>query len=332
MRTRISYQAGTIELKQRQNGPDVWVFRWRESDGKRRAQILGSREQYRTKADASRAAETIRGAANAVQPGGRTPVRTVPTVAELVDQYRKENMPESYSTKRSYNCWLNNHVVPRWGDSLITDVQARPVELWLLEKQLTPKSRTAIKGLIGILWDFAMWLQVVPVQRNPMELVTIRGASKRMRKPRSLTVEEFQKFKDELAEPFRTMALVCACLGLCISECLALKWGDIDWLNGSLTVQGGIIHNHVGDAKTEESRREMHIDRELLERLKAWKQASQSCDGEGWMFASPNQPDERLPWSYAQVLRIFQKAEKAAGSRDRHGEHPQHAALVPQLA
>ena len=143
-----------------------------------------------------------------------------------------------------------------------------------------------------------------------------------MRKPRSLTVEEFQKFSNELGEPFRTMALICACLGLRISECLALKWSDVNWFNSALSVQRGIVHNHVDAAMTEESRKEMYVDPELLERLKALKQASPFHASEVWMFASPNQSEGRLPWSYAQVLRIFQKAAKAAGVGP--GEYPQH--------
>ena len=63
----------------------------------------------------------------------------------------------------------------------------------------------------------------VPMQRNPMELVTIKGATKRTRQPRSLTVDEFQQLARHLEEPFRTMALVCVCFGLRISECLALR-------------------------------------------------------------------------------------------------------------
>jgi integrase len=86
--------------------------------------------------------------------------------------------------------------------------------------------------------------------RNPMELVTVRGATKRTRKPRSLTVEEFQKFIRHLEEPFRTLALVCVCFGLRVSECLALKWSDVDWLDGKLRVERGIVRQQVGKVKT----------------------------------------------------------------------------------
>ncbi|MGB9206172.1 MAG: hypothetical protein WCB94_19595 [Terriglobales bacterium] len=97
-----------------------------------------------------------------------------------------------------------------------------------------------------------------------MELVRIKGASKRTRNPRSLTVEEFQKFAQLLSEPFRTMALLCCCLGLRISEALVLKWSDVDWLDGKLSVERGIVAQHVDDVKTAESRKKLVIDRELL--------------------------------------------------------------------
>lgn len=90
----------------------------------------------------------------------------------------------------------------------------------------------------------------LPVQRNPMELVKITEATKRRRQPRSLTVEEFQKFAAQLEEPFRTLALVGVCFGLRISECPALKWSDVDWLNSKLRVERGIVRMRVGDVKT----------------------------------------------------------------------------------
>ena len=58
----------------------------------------------------------------------------------------------------------------------------------------------------------------------PLTLSWSRRSWKRTRQPRSLTVDEFRRFIQHLEEPFRTMALLCVCFGLRISECLALKW------------------------------------------------------------------------------------------------------------
>lgn len=115
-----------------------------------------------------------------------------------------------------------------------------------------------------------------------------------------------------LEEPFRTMALLCVCFGLRISECLALKWSDVDWLSGKLRIERAIVRQNVDDVKTVESCKPMSLDPELREKLRTWKQISQfSADGD-WLFASPVQLG-RLPWSYPQVLRVFPKAAECAG-------------------
>lgn len=207
---------------------------------------------------------------------------------------------------------MRHRILPRWGNCRITELQARPVELWLQSLALSPKSRVELRGMIGRLWDFAMWRDDVPVQRNPMELVTVKDASKRMKQPRSLTVEEFQKFILHLVEPFHTIALICICFGLRISECLALKWSDVDWLNGKLRVERGIVRQRVSDTKTIYSRRLMSIDAEMLEVLKRWKQTTQFSSPEDWVFASPSKLG-RQPWSFDQVLRSFLKAGATAG-------------------
>ena len=49
-----------------------------------------------------------------------------------------------------------------------------------------------------------------------------------------------RSFSEQLEEPIRTVALVCGCFGLRISEALAPKWSGVDWLNGTLLVERGI--------------------------------------------------------------------------------------------
>ena len=132
------------------------------------------------------------------------------------------------------------------------------------------------------------------------------------RQPRSLTVDEFRKFVQHLDEPFRTIALLSVCFGLRISECLALKGTDVDWLSGRLRIERAIVRQRVDDVKTIYSQKQMSIDPELLERLKEWRQTSQFSANEDWMFASAVQRG-RLPWSYAHVLRVFHRAASSGG-------------------
>jgi integrase len=289
------------------NRSKSWMFLWWEN-GKRKSKSLG---QHPTKTAAWRAAKPLRDALETKPSAAKSEALPI-TVNTLIENYRTEKMPQRASTKAGYESWFDNHIVPKWGDSALTDLQARPVELWLTSLELSPKSRSHIRGLLHTLWDFAMWRGDVPTQRNPMELVTIKGCGKRTRKPRSLTVAEFQKFIQHLDEPFHTIALVCVSFGLRISEALALKWSDVDWLNGRLRVERGIVRQIVDDVKTENSERALHVGPEMLAVLKAWKQATQFSGADDWMFASPVHLG-RLPWSYKQAWRAYKNAAADAG-------------------
>jgi|ERR1700733_7861573 len=305
MRRAARFRTGSIVLDRRRK---TWNFLWWEN-GKRRSKRIGTLGQFPTKASVWRAAKPLR---DAVEGRAVNPAPTPCTVSTLVGQYRAEKMPTRYSTRRSYDAWLRNHVIPKWGTCSLTDVQARPAELWLESLSLTPRSRAAVRGLLRILWEFAMWSGLVPTQRNPMELVTIKGASKRTSKPRSLTVAEFQRFVHYLKKPFHTIALVCVCFGLRISEALALKWSDVDWLNGKLSVQRGIVRQRVDDVKTETSHEAITITQTMIEALKLWKQTTRFSAQEDWIFASPSQLG-RLPWSADSVNDAYKKAASAAG-------------------
>ncbi len=122
-----------------------------------------------------------------------------------------------------------------------------------------------------------------------------------------------------LEGPFRAIALVCVCFGLRISECLALKWADVDWLSGKLSIERGIVKQRVDDLKTIYSGRKMSIDVGMLAVLRAWKQTTQFSGDEDWVFASPARLG-RQPWSYDQVWRSFLSAA-AAANIGRLGTH-----------
>ena len=65
-------------------------------------------------------------------------------------------MPARASTVRGYEAWLRNYIIPHWSDVQITPVKARAVEKWLEALDLSPKSKVHIRGLLHVLWDFAM--------------------------------------------------------------------------------------------------------------------------------------------------------------------------------
>jgi integrase len=132
-----------------------------------------------------------------------------------------------------------------------------------------------------------MCAEVLEMERNPISLVRNPGATRKVRQVQNLTVEEFQQLVQELPEPFSTAVLCCGCLGLRISECLALRWSDLDWFRSSVTIQRSVVAQVVDAPKTQGSGKSIKVAPELLDRLRAWKQCSQFADDSDWIFSSP---------------------------------------------
>lgn len=304
---RARFQLGSVVFNKRSG---TWHFLWREH-GTRRSKLIGTLREYPTKALAWKAAEPLRRTLGP-SPLSQSLSSSTPTVRALVERYEQERLPSRSCTARVYRCWLNKYVLPQWGDKPITDIRPHPTELWLCQLNLSPKSKAHVRYMLRTLIDFAMYLGVMEISRNPMELVRVKGATKRVRKPRSLTVQEFQKLIGRLKEPFRTMALVCVCLGLRVSECLGLKWKDVDWLNGQLSIERSIVEQKTDDVKTETSRKSLSVDQELLQVLSLWKQATQFPADKDWVFASPLKLG-RLPYSYTGYWRELNRAGSDAG-------------------
>lgn len=108
------------------------------------------------------------------------------------------------------------------------------------------------------------------------------------------------------------MVLVQLCLGLRVSELLALRWKDVDWIGRRLNVEHGIVNQHLDFVKTEESHKSMSLDPQLVAVLSVWRQSSEFRGTEDWIFASPVKLG-RLPYSYTGYWRVLQDACKAAG-------------------
>jgi len=295
------HASGSVRYDKRRK---TWNYLWYDGPT-RRSKRIGTKQEFPTKAAAWKEVESLE--IQAKPPDGDKG----DTVRSVIIRYEAERMPSRHSTARVYRSFLNNHVLPKWADTRIQDVQPRPVELWLRELPLSPKSKTQVRSLMHGLVEFAMWSGLLDISRNPISLVQNIGATRRVRKARSLTAEQFQALLKELHEPFATMALLCVCLGLRISEALALRWADVDWLGSRLSVRRGIVEQVVADVKTQGSARIFNLASELLERLKSCKQRSNFSGSEDWIFASPIKLG-RLLYSYTGVWRELERAAEVA--------------------
>lgn len=305
MHLRQRYQHGCLTKKTRTRGGDVWEFRYYETttEGKRRRRsiLVGSVARYPTVGDAQREIEPLRLRLNIESRLGG-PV----TINALIGRYIEQELPERHSTKRSYLTGLNRWIKPRWGDYRIEDVKTVAVEQWLRSLQLAPKSKTHIRSLMHLLYQNARRWEMV--SNNPIELV--RQSGKRLRIPRVLTAVEVRLLLEQLAEPYHTMVLVAACLGLRVSEIIGLQWGDFDWDNMTVMIQRSVVQCQVGETKTEGSARPLPINLDLAARLRELHGRSTYRGSGDWVFAN----DAGRPrWQETILQRQLKPAALRAG-------------------
>jgi integrase len=311
---RTRYQFGSVERKKRATGPDVWAYRYRE-DGVQRSRILGTIEDFPKRAQAIRAAEVFRLDANPDTPGARGV-----TFGALLDRYIAEEMPRRFSTSDSYSAWIRAYIRPKWGDYQVNKVKANAVEQWLKSLTLAPKSLNHIRTVMRVVFNCAMRWELYPMEINPMSKVRVAEGNARETKARVLSGPEVKKLIEAIdGEPFKTMAWISVCMGLERSAVAGLRWGDIDFLSGTVTIQRGIVNNHVDKTKNKYRAGRLPLDVSLVEMLKAWKSQSRWKADSDWVWASPYFNGER-PYSARHVAEDhFWPAAKKTGLGEKIG-------------
>lgn len=315
--------AGCDHLKLRLS-QRLWIFRWYETgvDGKSkyRKAIVGTVATLANETSALKAAQALRIDANQQT----SQVESGPgTVAALVAHYRlkelagERNGRKAFSTRAAYECYLDNWVLPRWGEHRLDQVKPVGVEEWLDGIKRAKGTKAKIRNLMSALFSHAMryeWLD-----RNPIKLV--RQSAKRERIPDVLELAEIQLLLSKLGVRERTLALLDAATGLRVSELLALRWRDVDFASLQLNVTRSIWHQVVGDCKTEASAKPVPLDSYMAEDLLRWRRQSAYSQDDHYVFASETMKGEQPYWPDNLMKRHIRPVAKANGIHKRIGWH-----------
>ena len=84
-----------------------------------RALTVGTLTEYPSESAARKSPEVQ---ATILRLNATTPTAPPTTVGALIARYEKEEMPSRYSTRASYQSFIENHIRPRWEGVLLTDV------------------------------------------------------------------------------------------------------------------------------------------------------------------------------------------------------------------
>lgn len=334
---RARFQNGWVRTKQRKEG-DVWYFEWRDyqAGGAIRSLKVGPVSRYRTESEALRAVELKRLDINRDAAEG-VPAELM-TVSMLAAHYIKHELESdddeanASSTRDSYECYIGNHITPKWGASLLSEVKAIAVEAWLKtltckpregkpQRSMAKATKAKVRNVMHILWEHAIRYEFT--DRNPIS--SVRASTKRQATPDILDVPEFQVLFAVLGQRERAMVITDAGSGLRRSELFALQWGDIDVAEKQASVTRSIVHNtrraRVGKCKSEASRAPVPLDDFMLDELQRWREVTAYFRPSDWVFASPHVKGEFPYWPQTIMDRFIRPAAKKSGITKHIGWH-----------
>lgn len=188
------------------------------------------------------------------------------------------------STISDYEDRLRRSVFPHFGQRRLHEITPRDVQNWLHILQKNGASTTTINGarqVIGAVFKYAVRVGLVP--KNPVELTERAkrqwGEKISVKNPWSLE-EAQQVLAATQGTKFDLFARLGILLGARRGEILALRWTDIDFEKGVISITGSLREQRtigsdgrgkttlvVGDTKTQSSRRKLALTAEILASL-----------------------------------------------------------------
>jgi integrase len=316
-------QRGSLVLVSRKEGPAVWQFRWSEKDlhGARvqRKRVIGTVERYPDEAAARTAMSIFLAELNSEKARIRSGSITVAQLCDHFEQRElaKDNAWRSYSTKKTYKAYLTRWVLHHWRQYELTEVRTIQVESWLRCLPLAKSSCAKIRNLMSVLFNHACRYELF--DRNPIYLV--RQSAKRRRAPSVLMPAEIKALLDNLGIRERTLVLLAVSTGLRQSELFGLKWGDIDFAQGTMKVTRSIVYGVVGPCKTESSQKPVPVHPLLANTLANWRKQCAYTEADDWVFASRRHRGRRPYWGQAILRKYVRPVAQRVGIQKCIGWH-----------
>ena len=100
-----------------------------------------------------------------------------------------------------------------------------------------------------------------------------------------------------------------------------MKWSDVDFAAGEIRLSRAVVHQHVGDMKTEASQKPVPMDGALLDALQDWSRQAPYRQMGDWVFASPDMDGKQPYWPETPLKCYVHPAAKRVGIIKSLGWH-----------
>jgi len=269
---RSQYQNGCLFVRGKRR--KMWVARWREevilTDGSAgrvmRSLVLGPVGEIGGRREARRLLDVR---LNPINQGQYRPEATMLFSQFVAECFEPGVLPTlKFATREIYSLLLRKHLILQFGGRRLCDISRVEVQQYLLNKltqgfawETTNHLRHLLSKVMGtaVNWEY--------ISSNPVR--GVKMPERTLKRPhRFLSAEEVQRLIAASKEPTRTIIILATMTGLRIGEILALRWGRIDLLRGTLFVAETCYKGHFGTPKTRASRREVPLAPAVVLELK----------------------------------------------------------------
>lgn len=184
---------------------------------------------------------------------------------EVVKVYMDTRIAQlGIAAAKRYTGSIKKHILPAFGDRQLADIDRAMVEAWLIGKErdgLGYWSRWGLRGILSVIFEAAkewkFWTGENPAHGARIGRETsVRG----LQQKEPLKAAEIQAILVAVSPDTSLMILIGSLLGLRISETMGLRWLDIDFEAGTVTIRRRWYRGDLAEeTKSESGRRTLKL-------------------------------------------------------------------------
>jgi integrase len=278
----------------------VWRIRYRDASGRRVLETLGREPEWsRSRAEK----ELRRRLVDVEREGYRKPEKL--TFAAFAERWLEEYLPGrglKLTTTDGYRQTLRRHLLPHFGSTQLDQLEQRPelIDRYVtlkMQQGLAPKTVSNQLLVLQVMLKAAVRWRLI--QRNPV--LDVERPRVEQAEMNVLSEVEIARLWNAYAELdadgsadeqvwwrlARTLTFVALGTAMRRGELLALRWRDVQLLDGHLTVREALVKGRFTTPKSRASRRLIELGPRTCELLaEHWKATSYRGDDE-LVFAHP---------------------------------------------
>jgi integrase len=294
----------------------VWRIRYRDATGRRILETLGKEPAW----DRKRAeAELRRRLVDVEREGYRVPEKTA--FAEFAERWLTEHLPGrglKQTTIESYRQTLDRHLLPAFGRHQLTELERRPelIDRYVTDKTragLSPKTITNHLLLLQVMLKRAVrWrlIQRSPLQdverprlhHSELQILTPAQIARLATAYRELEHEATAEGERAWWRLARTLTFVALGTAMRRGELLALRWRDVELLDGTLSVREALVRGRLTTPKSRAGRRLIELGPRTRDLLAAHWQRSAFQENDELVFCHP---EKGTPLEPSRLSRTY---------------------------